>query len=279
MDSIKQLSRLLLLVFFSTGFAAKGWPGDFCFSLAENYYEQIYCELEAMGKGRELPDFSDFRRNNESTQALLLKRPAQKVGIQLALPSRAKRDSSQAMAGTKPGGQSPPAASSQASKRTANTALSIPGCLYADSLLQCGGRDYRFTGNRSNDRLASGVLAGDNKMGMPAPPALIAPEVIQPYLQKAYGVYLEKMAEIGLAGSTMHFNKFSYLFYDVADKGVSFNGRFETMFHYLKKDKQTLGVQNTAAPSQLALDACMKVTDAIIACASGARNYLFIHSR
>ncbi|MEH6529416.1 MAG: hypothetical protein V7718_05685, partial [Porticoccus sp.] len=61
---------------------------NFCLLLAENYYEQLYCEVKAMGQGRRLPSLLDFRRNNELTQAMLLKRPAAKVGIEVVLPKR-----------------------------------------------------------------------------------------------------------------------------------------------------------------------------------------------
>ena len=42
----------------------------FCFTYAENYYEQIYCEVQASGQGKDLPGFYDFRRNDEMMQAL-----------------------------------------------------------------------------------------------------------------------------------------------------------------------------------------------------------------
>ncbi|WP_166165269.1 hypothetical protein [Pseudomaricurvus alcaniphilus] len=62
-----------------------------CFSLAENYYEQVYCELQALGKSQGLPAWRDFRNNDEVTQALLLQRPARRAGIIIQPPRSGAR--------------------------------------------------------------------------------------------------------------------------------------------------------------------------------------------
>ena len=56
-----------------------------CFVHAETYYEQIYCEIKEQGKGKALPAFVDFRKNNEVTQALLLKRDAAALHIYIKI--------------------------------------------------------------------------------------------------------------------------------------------------------------------------------------------------
>lgn len=49
---------------------------QFCFALAETYYEQVYCQLQAKAQTKNLPPFNQFKKNNEQVQASLLKRPA-----------------------------------------------------------------------------------------------------------------------------------------------------------------------------------------------------------
>ena len=65
---------------------------SFCFASASSYYEQVYCELQARGEAKTLPPFYQFKRNDATTQALLLKRPAGRIGIELPMPkSTAKK--------------------------------------------------------------------------------------------------------------------------------------------------------------------------------------------
>ncbi|HEY0891459.1 MAG TPA: hypothetical protein VGE32_00300, partial [Cellvibrio sp.] len=56
---------------------------QFCFALAETYYEQVYCQLQAKAQTKGLPPFNQFKKNNETVQASLLKRPAERNGIKL----------------------------------------------------------------------------------------------------------------------------------------------------------------------------------------------------
>ena len=82
--------------------------------------------------------------------------------------------------------------------------------------------------------------------------------------------------EIGLGGSTFSYAKFVYLFDDVMARGVDFAQRFETMFGFLKKDKQRLAV-NESQPDSLVLQSehCDQVGRQLVACNNGRKNYLF----
>src|SRR6478735_9538922 len=64
------------------------YADQFCFALAETYYEQVYCQLQAKAQTKGLPAFNQFQKNTESVQASLLKRPAERNGIKLLLPTR-----------------------------------------------------------------------------------------------------------------------------------------------------------------------------------------------
>ena len=79
----------IALVVTGLGFNAQLARADrWCFAHAESYYEQVFCQVKAAGKGRDLPQFYEFKKNNETTQALLLKRVAQQIGITLKMPGK-----------------------------------------------------------------------------------------------------------------------------------------------------------------------------------------------
>jgi hypothetical protein len=250
--------------------------GGFCLLLAESHYEQLYCEIKAMGQGRRLPSFLDFRRNNELTQAMLLKRPAAKVGVEVVLPKRevaASRDvvpkitQVQAMrinrevdGGDYRGGE-------------------LRQCLFFAKNIQCGGVSYYLVGNQANSKLVQGALASTNKMEIPDYMGLLSDQrALSQYLTRAYRQYIGKMLEIGLGGSTFSYARFDFLFHDVTAKGIGFSQRFETMFRFLKQDKQNIAVSETLPSSaRLAQERCGRLGDDLIVCDDGRKNYLYRH--
>lgn len=233
---------------------------SFCFGQAQSYYEQIYCEVTAKGKGSGLPRFDEFKRNNELTQALLLKRSAQRADIELAMPKNG--------AVTK---RQPPAAV------TAGAVSALAGCRLEGIAIDCGSGRFRLLGNRVNRHLRSDALDESNRLELPVYNGDIGnARQLEQYLQQAYGHYLDKMIDIGLAGATMSYGKFAYLFTDFQDKGVNFYSRFQTMYRYLKTDKRTIGVnEELDAPAGITLDSCGPVSAALIACVVAGRNYLY----
>lgn len=248
---------------------AMGWSDEFCMLLAENYHEQLYCELRGMGQGRDLPSLLDFRRNDNLTQALILKRPAGRVGIDIVLPKSPPRDL-----------HAPPALAERLSLQPPASAESPQGnslCRFAGVELHCSADRYRLVGNRNNRHLAEGVLDSDNRMDIPAlPDAREKPEGLGSYLTLAYRQYLLKMMEIGLGGSTFSYRKFVYLFEDVAARGLDFSGRFETMFGFLKQDKRRLSVSEQLPDiSRLSPHTCEQLDQTLAVCDGGWKNYLF----
>ncbi len=233
----------------------------FCWLLAETYYEQIYCELQASGQGADLPSLLDFRRNNDRIQALLLRRPAARAGIKVAVPADLRSPVPDIVVAEKP--------------RKAGNGLD--GCKLDHLSLVCEGGRYSIVSNQANSRLTEGVLGASNKIKMAVfrgsmddQPAKAA------YLARAYRQYLEKMMEIGLGGSTFSYAKFAYLLDDVMVRGVDFAHRFETMFGFLKEDKQRIAV-NEVQPDSLALqiNQCDRFGRQLVACNNGRKNYLF----
>ena len=155
----------------------------FCLLLAENYYEQLYCEVKAMGRGHRLPSLLDFRRNNALPHALSLKRPAAKVGIEVVLPKRKSAPSRET-----------------APKRTQskivhiNREMDSDGDLrqcsfYAESI-QCADDSYYLVGNEGNRKLEKGALADSNRMDIPIYSGLLSDQrALNQYLTRAYRQY------------------------------------------------------------------------------------------
>lgn len=247
---------LLLILFYSSS----SFADRFCFALAASYYEQVYCEVKASGKGNDLPPLYEFQRNNERMQGLLLKRYAQRIGVNLKMPASNK--------------------AKRSNKSNVSVSLSsvnaLGDCVRENNTIRCGERTFRLIGNKPNTQLASSVLAESNAMDLPPFAGNMGDEgAVNDYLTKSYGHYLRKMIDIGLGGATLSYGKFAYLFDDLNDKGVSFTGRFETMYRYLKKDKLSMNVpSNATAPADLSIEDCYKL-DALLVCRVGMRNWLF----
>ncbi|WP_461521315.1 hypothetical protein [Porticoccus sp.] len=254
----------VLLLGLVGGVSTFSQADEFCLLLAENYHEQLYCELQALGQGQDLPPLRDFRRNDSLTQALLLKRPAARVGIKVLIPKQtvAARPSI-----------------------PDNTTASLPSerdgfeaaCQLKGIILHCGDSRYRLVGNQANSHLSAGALDRANKMAIPFSPDSVSDRrVLVAYLARAYRQYLTKMLEIGLGGSTFSFRKFIYLFDDVTARGLDFSERFETMFGFLKQDKQRMSV-NERLPDIANLEAshCEQLDQVVAVCDGGRKNYLF----
>ena len=278
---IKPIRLSLLLLFF---FSASGRADSFCFASAGTYYEQVYCELQAKGEAKGLPAFYQFKRNSEQTQALLLKRPAARLGIDLPKPKAATAPISTpqpALTAVSPAMPSK-APSGNALPHSSDTDDSTPSsdCEFSEDRKQigCGARVFRIVGNRRNSRLADGALLPDNKMALPVFDGnMNDPNQVNHYLTRAYEQYLEKMHAIGLGGVTTTYAKFHFLFFDVQDKGLDFSQRFETMYSFLKQDKATMGVSETAsADAQLTVRDCDQLGGSMLVCARSGRNYLYL---
>lgn len=243
-----------------------------CFSLAENYYEQIYCELDALGKARNLPAFADFRNNDETTQALLLKRTAARIGIEVKPP---RRQQSPPRPQQEPARQMPSLPAAVEPGR--DMAPALADCVVTAGRINCATESYIFVSNRTNDLLPEGMLTDANRMNLPVFTGDSADrKQTGNYLSDAYAIYLQKMISIGLAESTLSFPKFSYIFNDIVSKGASFSQRFETMYKYLKQEKQRIRVPVTGGPKEApALSNCQRVDAVLLSCTQGRKNYLY----
>ncbi len=273
-----KILRYVFVAAFST--IQPVYADQFCFALAETYYEQVYCQLQAKAQTKGLPPFNQFKKNNEAVQASLLKRPAERNGIKLPLPARKTQPPAAAIAPqkivTKPHtsiqraiANEPDPALVRSVKVDSNN---ISACELLGNQIRCGNRVFQSLGNRANHRLAKGVLSSDNKMELPR---YQGGELSQ-YLAQAYRRYIDKMCEIGLCDVTMTYGKFAYLYQDLSTKGLDFPQRFEIMYGFLKKDKTTMGVsESSGAPKNLSMNECVALTDMRFVCDHQGRNYIF----
>ena len=260
---------------------AAGVKADqFCFALAETYYEQVYCQLQAKAQTKGLPPFNQFKKNNEVVQASLLKRSAERNGIKLPTPARKAQPSLIILAPqktmTKPQVIAQRVLTNEPDPATLRIVHEEPkntsGCDFLGNQIRCGSRIFKLLGNRANHRLVKDALSFDNKMALPS---YQGGELSQ-YLARAYAQYIDKMCDIGLCGVTMTYGKFAYLYQDLHTKGLDFAQRFEIMYGFLKKDKATMGVsESSSAPKNLSLDECVAITDARYICDHQGRNYIF----
>jgi hypothetical protein len=260
--------------------SASAKADQFCFALAETYYEQVYCQLQAKAQTKGLPPFNQFKKNNEAVQASLLKRPAERNGIKLPSPARKTQATAAAIAPqniiTNPHASTqtaivnePEALPIRSDKAESNK---ISGCELLGNQIRCGSRVFKSLGNKANHRLAKRALSIDNKMDLPR----YHGGGLSQYLARAYAQYIDKMCEIGLCGVTMTYGKFAYLYQDLHAKGLDFPQRFEIMYGFLKKDKATMAVSEApGAPKNLSMNACVALTDMRYVCDHQGRNYIF----
>jgi len=263
-----------------------------CFVQAKTYYEQIYCEIKEQGKGKALPTFVDFKKNNEITQALLLKRDAAALHISIKMPKRNTSKKGLASSTTKLkqkvslenqqtlNSKARSKTNSQTSQHPSPASNSNP-CSLIGNIITCNALKFYQIGNKTNSALKPGALDRQNKIGLtPFIGKKTHQSKIDSYLYTSYALYIEKMLEIGLGGVTMSFTKFAYLFNDLLEKKVDFASRFETMYRFLKKDKQQLAVSEKITPANhLTIDDCFKLTNRIYICDNRARNYVYVKQK
>ena len=251
-----------------------------CEAMAANALEKLYCQIQAKGEGQGLPGFDDFRRNPESTQRLLLKRPAARAGLALPEPSqpKAKPASPAAPNNTVSNRNSQPRAQTPAAKNSTSKpiATGLRGCNVLNQAINCQGTQYRLLDNKRNTALAIGALDETNQLQLPPVPNYRSQRELHQYLMHAYGIYIEKMDSIGLAGNTLSYSKFYYIFEDVKSARQDFVARFKNMFTYLKKDKSTIGIGRSHTSGLTPkLNHCEMFHGDLITCDDHGKNWVY----
>lgn len=249
----------------------------------ETEFEKIYCQIKAKGRGDDLPEYQEFRRNPTQTQALLLRRPARKLGIQLP-DSNSNKPSSLAStpviqsqepeidvaAPTRPA--APPAA-----KKPVATSHSLDACALDQEVITCGTQQYELQINRSNKHLPADALGPGNQLVLPSrQSAAFAGASDHYYLSQTYVNYIEKMIDIGLADATMSFTKYVATWEDIKSNNGDFSLRFAQMYELLKQERQTNAVKsryNNNFPESI--KQCMGLSSTLIVCDNVMQNWIY----
>jgi hypothetical protein len=256
-----------------------------CVEQARDDYERLYCQIRAEGGGAGLPSLAEFRRNPRDTQVLLLKRPAERLG--LTLPARERqpntaevqeRQRAQVQKRQRDQEQERPRPDPEAMANSAATGLD--GCQLDRAGITCGDRRFRLMGNRPNSELESGALEPENGLTLPR---YQGPdddeEALRLYLLEAYERYIEKMLSIGLGGSTLSFTKFYYGYQNLGEEKHRFPQRMETLFRFLRQDKASLAVKahySDKRPTDLTH--CGRLNATIIVCDQADINWVYVRS-
>lgn len=247
---------IILLIVFS----ANSKASQFCFSMAKTYNEQLYCEIQASGAGERLPSFNQFQKNPALTQFLLLKPYARKLGLTIKKVTQT----------TKLPAQTTKQPVTTRSHRANDNHGGLSHCSFKTGVISCDKKQYHFMGNKRNEALRVGALDANNTMQLP----VFDKVELESYLVKAYEHYLNKMIEIGLAGVTLNYGNFEFIFHDLRAQEIDFTKRFETMYWYLKKDKRNIGIKKSTAPSNVTAKDCFFL-DKLLVCSRGHYNYIY----
>lgn len=232
-----------------------------CQARASTDYEKIYCQVLEQGEGASLPVWEDFIRNNRQVQRLLLKHPASRLNIKLPAvsPVSATEATISKSTGTNNSAISVVKSRPQSMMTLpASTALATPpvppsatlpqtrfnSCQLQNNQIVCANVFYVMQENIGNNRLNPEVFLSAYTLDIPEFDNRTNDSVaIDRYLTDAYERYLQRMIAIGLGGSTMSYTRFYHTFTDLRARQISFSQRFETMYTFLKKDKQQMQVK------------------------------------
>lgn len=245
-----------------------------CLAAAKTDLERLYCDVVSDGGGAGLPSPTDFKRNNPSVQALLLRRPAERLGLTLPETADAPAgDMGQALPVEPAPGSAVPA---EDAPETADSTLAE--CRLDGKQLVCPQQRFVLADNQHNRALATGALAADNRLGLPSFEGdRNNDEAVRQYLSNAYDRYIPKMLAIGLGANTMSFTAFHNAFYTMEESGVDFTRRMEQTYQLLKQDKKKLAVKaryHDKLPQDIAL--CSVINRDVIVCDDVGTNWVFV---
>jgi len=279
--------RKRLLMMLAAGWVLTASADEACLASAQSDLERLYCEVVERGGGAGLPSVVDFKRNDPQVQALLLKRPAARLGLKVPAPGSDSKGSPAKFAGktsASPAGNWPEArADSSGDQRLVAPVIAAPDrslakCRLQGEVILCPGRRFELATNKTNRELMPGVLEDGNTLSLPSFEGDRSDEeAVRRYLSDAYDIYIPKMLAIGLAGTTMSFTAFHNAFHSIEDGGVDFAQRLEQTYHLLKQDKKTLAVKaryHDELPESVNL--CVEINRDIVVCDNVGTNWVYV---
>lgn len=257
-----------------------------CAASARTALEHAYCDVVAAGGGQGLPRFEDFRRNTPRVQVLLLKRPARRVGVAVPegagnAPTTKPADVPSTTTAPSSLPARPAAVSGEQAEPEPPADPVTPGlarCQLAGDRIDCPDRRFQLARNQPNHRLAEGVLAAGNRLGLATYQGDPDDEAaLRRYLSDAYDRYIHKMLGIGLGGVTLSFTEFYHGYHRHQASGVEYAQRLEHTFQLLKQDKRTRAVParlSASLPEDLAF--CDTIAATVVVCDGGSENWVFV---
>jgi hypothetical protein len=250
---------------------------DRCYSGATTDLERVYCEVVAEGGGAGLPSQPDFNRNDPQVQALLLKRPAQRLGLTVPQPGQPQPPTA-ASTNVQPDVNSEPSEPEESVEPV--TSRGLANCELAGERIRCPQTDYNLAENQNRASLAEGVLGPDNRFRVESFEGdRKDEEAVRRYLSNAYDQYIPKMLRIGLGANTMSFTAFHNAFHTLENGGVDFAERMAETYQLLKQDRQQLGVKtryHDDLPDSLSL--CGVINRNIIVCDNVGTNWVYVRT-
>lgn len=252
-------------------------PARSCTEQAKTALEQVLCQIKTKDPNSTLPSLKEFRRNPALTQSLLLKRPAERLGIELPElePSTTRQRSSRR---SEPSPRAPQQVDIMRPEKSAPASEPKPralSCRLKGELYICGADIYRLQRNVANTRLPENALT-QTQIKLPAAQTRSNSQLRDHYIVNAYRAYIEAMLAIGLAEVTLSFTKFNHLYDDAQQRQIDFSERLETMFEYLKKDKRTMAAGGRAKghlPQNAAQ--CERLSSRLVVCDDVVNNWIY----
>lgn len=263
-------ARWLFLLTLGAFAGSLNATGEGCLENARTDLETLYCKVVSEGQGAGLPTWTDFRRNDPKVQALLLRRPAGRLGLVVPEVTASSAKPPQ------PQPANDPDDAKQVDTRQFRGKLAR--CRLEGPRINCPQGRYDLISNLPNRKLANGVLAAENHLGLSSFTGDRSDEdAVRRYLSDAYDRYIPKMVEIGLGANTMSFTAFHNAFHTMEDGGVDFARRMERTFTLLKQDKKNLAVKaryHDELPQDLSL--CAVINADIVVCDNVGTNWVYV---
>lgn len=263
---------------FVIGWISIASADEACLTSAQSELERLYCEVVELGGGAGLPSQVDFNRNDKDVQALLLRRPAKRLGLTLPDVSASPESQSKPQSKSKLTTQPPEPVNEPVSELPVTQRLA--GCQLRGEVIQCSKVVYELVGNRTLASLDDGVLEPSNRLGIaPFDGVRSDGEAVRSYLSAAYDRYIPKMLAIGLGANTMSFTAFHSAFHTLESGGVDFSERMDRAYELLKQDRKNLNVttgNHDELPENLSL--CDPINRDVVVCDNVGTNWVFVRT-
>lgn len=246
-----------------------------CLSQSDTQLHRSYCEVMRLDPSTPLPSLADFKNNPPHIQALLLRRHAERFGIDLPKTEAASQRGTKTQ--TRVAARPRAAEKNTSARRSEDSRFSLKSCKIHEAEIRCGAELYLLETNKRNSQIQAAAFAAENQLDMPAKANTeFAGESDYRYLSFIYPKYIHKMLFLGLGDSTMSFTKFATVYWQAKLNKQDFVGRFKSMYSQLKIEKSQNGIQARYLDNYpVELHQCMRLDADIIVCDDMSQNWIY----